>query len=120
MTWQSLRTMRFHDLRHTYAPILIAQGENLKFIQQQLGHSSAQVTLDRYGHLMPQVQHGAGERLENSLFGQSIQSPSISKTLAKSQKLGFSSKTSKSNSPSELEKKMERAAGLEPATFSLG
>ncbi|MFZ3062687.1 MAG: tyrosine-type recombinase/integrase [Actinomycetota bacterium] len=61
--------MRFHDLRHTYASLLIAQGENLKFIQQQLGHSSAQVTLDRYGHLMPQVQQGAGERLQNSVFG---------------------------------------------------
>jgi len=60
--------IRFHDLRHTYASLLIAQGENLKFIQQQLGHSSAQMTLDRYGHLMPQVQHGAGERLQNTVF----------------------------------------------------
>ena len=64
-----LRHVRFHDLRHSYASILIAQSENLKFIQSQLGHSSAQITLDRYGHLMPQVQHGAGERLEESLFG---------------------------------------------------
>lgn len=63
-----LREIRIHDLRHTYASILIAQGENLKFIQSQLGHSSAQVTLDRYGHLMPQVQHGVGERLERTVF----------------------------------------------------
>ncbi len=61
--------IRFHDLRHTYASILIAQGENLKFIQSQLGHSSAKITLDRYGHLMPQVQDGVAERLERTLFG---------------------------------------------------
>ncbi len=65
-----LREVRFHDLRHTYASILISQGENLKFIQSQLGHSSAQITLDRYGHLMPQVQHGAGERLQDAVFGE--------------------------------------------------
>jgi integrase len=41
------------DLRHTCASLLIAQGANVKAIQTQLGHSSAQVTLDRYGHLMP-------------------------------------------------------------------
>lgn len=63
-----LRKIRFHDLRHTYASILIAQGENLKFIQSKLGHSSAQLTLDRYGHMMPQVQQGVGERIENTIF----------------------------------------------------
>ncbi len=63
-----LRRIRFHDLRHTYASLLIAQSENLKFIQQQLGHSSAQITLDRYGHLMPQVQQGFGERLQDAIF----------------------------------------------------
>ncbi len=67
-----LRRIRFHDLRHTYASLLIAQGENLKFIQQQLGHSSSQTTLDRYGHLMPQVQQGFGERLEEAVFGNSV------------------------------------------------
>ncbi len=67
-----LRRIRFHDLRHTYASLLIAQSENLKFIQQQLGHSSAQVTLDCYGHLMPQVQNGVGERLEKTVFGNSV------------------------------------------------
>ncbi|MFQ5574020.1 MAG: tyrosine-type recombinase/integrase [Terriglobia bacterium] len=67
-----LRKIRLHDLRHTYASLLIAEGENLKYVQQQLGHSSAQITLDRYGHLMPQVQHGAGERLQKAVFGSSV------------------------------------------------
>ena len=45
--------LRFHDLRHTAATIAIATGAHPKAIQDRLGHSSIQVTLDRYGHLMP-------------------------------------------------------------------
>jgi integrase len=44
--------IRFHDLRHTYASLLIAQGENIKYIQNQLGHASPVVTLTVYAHLM--------------------------------------------------------------------
>ena len=86
-----LRKIRFHDLRHTYASVLIAQGENLKFIQQQLGHSSAQVTLDRYGHLMPQVQHGVGERLQNTVFGDSVRNLLEESKNPTSKKAGFPS-----------------------------
>ncbi len=45
--------LRIHDLRHTCAALLIAQGAHPKAIQAQLGHSSIQVTLDLYGHLFP-------------------------------------------------------------------
>jgi integrase len=45
--------LRIHDLRHTCATLLIAQGAHPKAIQAQLGHSSIQVTLDLYGHLFP-------------------------------------------------------------------
>lgn len=57
--WEPARTslgrpeLRFHDLRHTAATIAIATGAHPKAIQDRLGHSSIQVTLDRYGHLMP-------------------------------------------------------------------
>ncbi len=64
-----LRTVRFHDLRHTYTALLIAQGAHAKFIQGQLGHASIQTTLDRYGHLLPEAQCGAGERLDAIVFG---------------------------------------------------
>lgn len=64
-----LRQIRFHDLRHTFASLLIAQGEHVKYISQQLGHASAQMTLDRYGHLMPEAFDQAGDRLEAALFG---------------------------------------------------
>lgn len=65
-----IRRIRFHDLRHTYASLLIAQGENIKFIQSQLGHSSAKTTLDRYGHLMPNLENDAAKRLDKNVFGE--------------------------------------------------
>jgi len=53
--------LRFHDLRHTCASLLIAQGASVKAVQAQLGHASATVTLDRYGHLFPdELQRLAG------------------------------------------------------------
>jgi integrase len=70
-----LRRIRFHDLRHTFATLLIDQGESPKYIQAQLGHASIQVTMDRYGHLLPDVHQQAAQRLEESLFGLSIRKP---------------------------------------------
>ena len=46
-----LRKVSFHSLRHTNASIRIQAGQNIKYIQTQLGHSSVQITLDIYGHL---------------------------------------------------------------------
>ena len=43
-----LGKVRFHDLRHTYASMLIEQGENIKYIQTQLGHPTPMVTLNEY------------------------------------------------------------------------
>lgn len=45
--------LRFHDLRHTYAALMVAAGAHPKYLQAQMGHSSIRVTLDRYGHLFP-------------------------------------------------------------------
>ena len=59
-----LRQIRFHDLRHTYASLLINNGENIKYIAEQMGHASVQITLDRYGHLFPNVRREAVLRLE--------------------------------------------------------
>lgn len=63
-----IERIRFHDLRHTYASLLIEQGENIKYIQTQLGHSSPTVTLNVYAHLMKRVNQEAARRLENSIF----------------------------------------------------
>ena len=55
--------LRFHDLRHTCASILIAQGAHPKEIQARLGHASIMTTMDRYGHLFPSL----GAQLDASL-----------------------------------------------------
>jgi len=60
--------IRFHDLRHTFASLLIEQGENPKYIQKQLGHSNPTVTLNIYAHLFEPVNQESAIRLENAVF----------------------------------------------------
>ena len=69
LKYGGLRRIRFHDLRHTCASLLIAQGENVKYIQRQLRHASSQITFDRYGHLLPESHQEATRRLDDTLFG---------------------------------------------------
>lgn len=45
--------IRLHDLRHTCASLAISEGANVKVVQKLLGHKSAVLTLDKYGHLFP-------------------------------------------------------------------
>jgi integrase len=59
-----LRRARFHDVRHTHAALLIAQGAHPKAIQYRLGHSSITVTLDRYGHLFPALDDALTDALD--------------------------------------------------------
>lgn len=56
--------LRPHDLRHTCATLLIAEGAHPKAVQAQLGHSSIQVTMDRYGHLFPSAAEELAGRLD--------------------------------------------------------
>ena len=51
--------VRFHDLRHTHATLMLKQNVNPKIIQERLGHSSITVTMDIYGHVMPSMQKDA-------------------------------------------------------------
>jgi integrase len=46
-------TVRFHDLRHTCATLLLSKGFNGKFVQELLGHATIAITLDTYSHVMP-------------------------------------------------------------------
>jgi integrase len=59
-------TLRAHDLRHTAASLLIRQGASVKAVQKTLGHKSAVVTLDRYGHLWPDELEDLAERLDRA------------------------------------------------------
>lgn len=61
-----LRQVRIHDLRHTYASLLIAQGESLTYVKEQLGHASIQTTVDVYGHLVPGGNRAAVDRLDDT------------------------------------------------------
>ena len=80
-----LPRMRFHDMRHTFASLLIEQGENIKYIQSQLGHSSPTVTLNVYAHLMKPVNQASANRLENTIF-----EATGSKTVAETKKRAYS------------------------------
>lgn len=64
-----LPRIRFHNLRHTYASLMIAQGENPKYIQSQLGHSTINMTMDTYGHLMESVNRAAANKLGMTILG---------------------------------------------------
>jgi len=55
---------RFHDLRHTCAAMLIADGAHPRAIMERLGHSSIKVTLDTYGHLFPALDEALTDGLE--------------------------------------------------------
>jgi len=61
-----LRRIRIHDLRHTFASLLIQNGESLVYVKDQLGHSSIQVTVDIYGHLIPGANRAAVDRLDEA------------------------------------------------------
>lgn len=56
-----------HTLRHTFASLLIDQGENPKYVASQLGHASATFTLDVYGHLFDGSSAKAMDRLQETI-----------------------------------------------------
>jgi len=60
-----LRKIRVHDIRHTYASLLIQAGESLAYVRDQLGHHSISVTVDIYGHLTPGGNKDAVDRLDD-------------------------------------------------------
>lgn len=67
LTAAGLRHVTMHSLRHTFASLLIAQGENPKYVSEQMGHASIQITMDRYGHLFPNEKRQSPARLEAQL-----------------------------------------------------
>jgi integrase len=48
-----IRKIRLHDLSHTFGSLLIQNGASVVYVKEQMGHSSIQVTVDTYGHLIP-------------------------------------------------------------------
>lgn len=64
-----LRAIGLHVLRHTYASLLINQGESIKYVSKQLGHASIQITADLYGHLFKETSVSAMNRLSMRIPG---------------------------------------------------
>ncbi len=66
-----LPRVRFHDLRHACASMLLAQNVNPKIVQEMLGHSSIAVTMDVYSHVLPSLQADAAEKMDRLLAASS-------------------------------------------------
>ena len=76
-----LRSVRFHDLRHTNVALRIASGENFKYIQTQVGHASISTTMNLYGHLLPEASEGSGQRLDALVYDKEVINFPVSKAV---------------------------------------
>lgn len=59
-----LPAIRFYDLRHTSATLLLAAGVHPKVVQERLGHTQIGITLDTYSHVVPTMQLEAASKLD--------------------------------------------------------
>jgi len=76
-----LRRIRWYDLRHTYASLQLAAGANIKYLSQQMGHASVQITLDRYSHLLRDSHPAQAAKLDSLVFDQGVKSEPDSATV---------------------------------------
>jgi integrase len=61
-----LKGVRLHDARHSHASLMLKQGIHPKIVQERLGHSSIQITLDTYSHVAPGLQEAAAKKFDNA------------------------------------------------------
>ena len=64
-----LHGVRFHDLRHTHATLMLMHGVHPKVVSERLGHSTITITLDTYSHVLPGLQEAAAQAFEEGLRG---------------------------------------------------
>ena len=93
---------RFHDLRHTFASLMLMAGANAKVVSEALGHSSVGFTLDTYSHVLSTMQKAAMSNLDKLL------GPAMPENKSVSNFWGFT------------REKLAGAAGFEPATGGFG
>ncbi len=62
-----LPDIRFHDLRHTCATLLLGKGVHVKFVQELLGHATISITLDTYSHVLPGMGDAAAGAMDETL-----------------------------------------------------
>ena len=64
-----LPNARFHDMRHTFAVLSLQAGDDIKTVQENLGHHTAAFTLDVYGHVTDDMRHQSADRMERYIQG---------------------------------------------------
>jgi len=74
--------IRFHDLRHSAASLLLSMGTHPKIVQELLGHSNISMTLDTYSHTIPSLQADAMSRLNTLLTQQETLKNPVAVTVA--------------------------------------
>ena len=65
----TLPTIRFHDLRHTYATLALKTGIHPKVVSERLGHATVGITLDLYSHVTPAIARDAADAVAATIFG---------------------------------------------------
>jgi integrase len=115
LTKAGLRKIRPHDLRHTFGSLLIQSGVSIAYVKEQMGHSSIQVTVDTYGHLIPGANVSFVDRLD-------VDEKSDEKAEEDQQQNATQAQPpSEAETPISLEVAdlMVAAVGLEPTTYGL-
>jgi integrase len=64
--------IRFHDMRHTAATLLLAHGMPIKAVSEMLGHASVSITLNLYGHVLPHMQQQLADEMD-SIIGVTVE-----------------------------------------------
>jgi integrase len=75
-----IKKVRLHDLRHTFATLLLKKNVNAKVVSEMLGHSTTAITMDLYSHVSPSMQQDAVDKLDELVFGSVDVSVDKSKT----------------------------------------
>jgi integrase len=68
-----IRRIRFHDLRHTFASLMISNGEDIVRVSRLMGHANASFTLNVYSHMLPREHDPSGDRLASLVFGNKME-----------------------------------------------
>jgi integrase len=68
-----IRRIRFHDLRHTFASLMISNGEDIVRVSRLMGHANASFTFNVYCHMLPRKRDPIGDRLASLVFGNKME-----------------------------------------------
>ena len=106
--------VRFHDLRHTCAALLIAAGRHLEEVKTYLGHSSIRVTSDRYGHLFPEARAAIADALDAT-----YRETPAAHSRPRAEIAPIPDANQRPRKAADLRTLRERTTGFEPATPTL-